>query len=146
MNGRFFLSALSAAAAAPALPAIAMPAAPHHLKVASIIARAHNRCTPEMLVRHLKVTPEVAGNIQAQLVRQGVITAPVSGVSLATNPGNSHCITNEALKPNNILHKAARLREKLAELDLQPTPPPDEVSDHADDIRIDNRLNNPSTS
>ena len=122
-----------------------MPAAPHHLKVASIIARAHNRCTPEMLVRHLKVTPEVAGSIQAQLVRQGVITAPMSGVSLATNPSNSHCITNEALKPNNILQKAARLREKLAELELEPVQT-DGFADHPDDMRIDRRLNNPSTS
>ena len=96
-------------------------------------------------MRHLKITPEVAGSIQAQLVRQGVITAPLSGVSLATNPTNSHCITNEALKPNNLLQKAARLRGRLAELELEPTPP-DEVADHADDIRIDSRLNNPSTS
>ena len=140
MNRRFFLSALSAVTVAPALPTLAAPVAPHHMKVASIIARAHNRCTPEMLVRHLKVTPDVASGIQAQLLRQGIITAPVSGVSLATNPTNSHCIPNEAIKPNNLLQKAAKLREKLAELEAEVAPA------QPGEIRTDSRLNNPSTS
>ena len=119
MNRRFFLSTLSALLAAPALPAMAAPIAQRHMITATIIARSHNRCTTDMLMRHLKVPRDMANRIQTQLLRQGVITPPVAGVSLATNPTNTHCIPNEAMQPNNLLQKAARLKDKLERLALE---------------------------
>ena len=89
MNRCIFLSTLSALIAAPALPAVAAPIAPQHMITAKIIARSHNRCTAEMLVRHLRVPADMAAHIQAQLLRQGVITPPVAGISMATNPSNT---------------------------------------------------------
>ena len=112
MNRRFFLSTLGALLAAPALPTMAAPIAPRHLRTATIIARSHNRCTTDMLMRHLNVPLDMATSIQTQLLRQGVITSPLAGVSLATSPTNTHCIPNEAMQPNNLLQKAARLKDK----------------------------------
>lgn len=113
MNRRFFIGTMSALVASPTLPAMAAPIAPHHMVTAKIIARSHNRCTTDMLIRHLRVAPDIAARIQAQLLRQGVITPPLAGVSMATNPTNTACITNEALKPTNLLQKAAQLRDRL---------------------------------
>lgn len=147
MNRRIFLSTLSALMAAPALPAMAAPIAPQHMITAKIIARSHNRCTTDMLVRHLRVPTDMAARIQAQLLRQGIITPPVAGVSMATNPTNTACITNEAVKPTNLLQKAAQMREKLAEwTDDHSGPIEAQDEPHAPDILIDNRSNNPSTS
>lgn len=146
MNRRFFLSALSAIAAAPALPAMAVPVSSKQMVTAKIIARAHNRCTPGMLARHLKVSPEVAGRVQAQLLRQGVITAPVSGVSLATNPTNTGCIPNEAMKPNNLLQKAAQLREKLNDIMPETEPPASTPADHPSAMHNDQPATTTPTS
>ena len=90
------------------------------MTTATIIARSHNRCTVDMLMRHLNVSTDMATRIQTQLLRQGVITSPVAGVSLATNPTNTHCIPNEAMKPNNLLQKAARLKQRIERLALEP--------------------------
>ena len=86
------------------------------MTTATIIARSHNRCAVDMLMRHLNVSTDMATRIQTQLLRQGVITSPVAGVSLATNPTNTHCIPNEAMKPNNLLQKAARLKQRIERL------------------------------
>ncbi|WP_299417582.1 hypothetical protein [uncultured Sulfitobacter sp.] len=146
MNRRFFLSALSALAAAPALPAVAAPILPRHMITAKIIARSHNRCTIDMLKRHLAVPTDMAARIQAQLLHQGVIAPPVSGVSLAIDPTNTGCIPNEAMKPNNLLQKAAQLREKLAQLDDSVACQEDQETPYCPEILTDNRSNSPSTS
>lgn len=134
--------------AAPALPAMAAPIAPQHMITAKIIARSHNRCTTDMLIRHLRVPADMAARIQAQLLRQGVITSPVAGVSMASNPTNTACITNEAMKPTNLLQKAAQLREKVAKLaeDHLELSTEAQEDDHRPEMRIDNLSNNPSTS
>ena len=148
MNRRIFLSTLSALMAAPALPVVAAPIASQHMITAKIIAWSHNRCTTDMLVRHLRVPADMAARIQAQLLRQGIITPPVAGVSMATSPTNTACITNEAMKPTNLLQKAAQLREKVENLAEAYFDTSNEVQegDHRPEILIDNLSNNPSTS
>ena len=120
MKRRTFLSTLAAAAATPALPAVTLAApstaATQHFALAKLLARAHNHCTRDMLARHLKVSPEMAREVQHLLLQRGVITPPVAGVSMATNPMNTNCIPNEALKPTNIAQKAADVRAKVKEL------------------------------
>lgn len=147
MNRRSFLGTLSALLALPALPKAAVPIAPAHMATAKIIARSHNRLTLDMLTRHLRVAPEMAARIQAQLLRQGVITPPVAGISMATNPTNTACITNEAMTPTNLLQKAAQLRENLAEfIEAPEADTSGQDPDQALAIRTDNCSNNPSTS
>jgi hypothetical protein len=148
MNRRIFLSTLSALMAAPALPAMAVPIAPQHTITAKIIARSHNRCTTDMLVRHLRVPADMAARIQAQLLRQGIITPPVAGISMATNPSNTACITNEALKPTNLLQRAAQLREKMEELvqSSRDTATETQQDIHRPEMHTDNFSNAPSTS
>lgn len=148
MNRRIFLSTLSALMATPALPAMAAPIAPQHMITAKIIARSHNRCTTDMLVRHLRVPADMAARIQAQLLRQGIITPPVAGISMATNPSNTACITNEAFKPTNLLQRAAQLREKMEELVQSSRDTPTETQEdiHRPEMHTDNFSNTPSTS
>ena len=116
MKRRTFLTALATLTAAPALPAGALNPAAKHLPVATLLARSHNHCTPDMLRRHLKVSAEMANQVQALLYSRGIITAPVGGVSMATAPTNTHCIPKQALKPSNLIRKAADFRQRLRDL------------------------------
>lgn len=102
-----------------------------------------------MLMRHLRVPADMAARIQAQLLRQSVITPPLAGVSMGTNPSNTACITNKAMKPINLLQKAADLRRQLEKLDEhlpEKSIKEQRGNPHLPDIRMDNRSNNPSTS
>lgn len=121
MKRRSFTFGLAALAAAPTLPlATASSAAPgitaQQFSLAKLLARAHNHCTPEMLARHMKLTPDAARNVQAVLLRNGVITPPVAGVSMATNPMNTNCVPKEALKPTNIAKSVTETRNRLREI------------------------------
>ena len=121
MKRRTFTFGLGAALAAPAMPAAALSraipaAATQHFAVAKLIARAHNRCSVDMLMRNLRVDATTARDIHALLLQKGVITPPVSGVSMATNPLNTNCIPNEAIKPTNIRQSAAEVRARVTQL------------------------------
>ncbi len=115
MNRRSFLSTPSALLASPVLPAAA-PIASKHMTTGKLIARSHNQCTTDILIRHLRIPPELATRIHAQLLRQGVITPPIAGVSMASNPTNTACITNEAMRPTNLLQKITQIRDQISEL------------------------------
>ena len=115
------------------------------MNTARILAQSHNRCTPEMLARNLRIPMETATRIQARLLRQGIITPPVGGISLATHPTNTGCITNEAMMPNNLLQKAARLRERMLELIAEDDDAP-QAAPLDGEMSTESRLNSPSTS
>jgi hypothetical protein len=137
MKRRSFTFGLAAATAAPAVPlsvsiAPATTGAAQHFTLAKLLARTHNHCTPDMLARHLKVSKDMAQSVQNLLVNRGVITPPVAGASMAVNPLNTHCITNEAMKTTNYLQKAAQLRARLEEvadrITLGPTPEDEDLN------------------
>ncbi|UWR22046.1 twin-arginine translocation signal domain-containing protein [Sulfitobacter sp. S190] len=129
MNRRHFISTSAAVIGAAGLTPSSAPAiSPRMLANARIFATSHNRCTPDLLVRHLRVSPEMAGHIQRQLVRRGIITAPVAGASVAVNPANTYCIPNEALKPNNIAQKICDLRAHARRLLEQLDQDEDQIS------------------
>ena len=135
MNRRQFTTALTALFAAPALPSMATAAAPSaaNIKVASIIARSHNRCSPEMLARLMRLDMGAATGLHNTLLRQGVIMSAPVGPAMATNPTNTHCITNEALRPSNMLQKLAKLKEQADEFLSDDGAP--EVEDQTDPTR-----------
>lgn len=126
MIRRTFLTTLAALFAAPVMPKFAASEVAKHLPRATLLARTHNHCTTDMLARHLRLTPDMAAQVQAMLLRHGVITTPVAGASMATHPLNTHCIPNEALKHTNWLQKLNDARARLQEvLDRVDTTEPD---------------------
>ena len=101
MNRREFTRGLASLGIAPALPLPALGAAPSAGVASAAVsaaaekmyfwgwfsARVHDRCSPEMLQNMLKVSPEVAAEVNNRLIRNGAITAPNAlGVSKAVDP------------------------------------------------------------
>lgn len=95
MNRREFTKGLAAAgltAAAP-MPAIASSAAAANTAKdsmyiwANFITRVHNKCSPEMLSRHLRLDAAHGARLYSQLLADGAISAPNAfGISKATEP------------------------------------------------------------
>ena len=121
MNRRSFTASLAALFAVPTLPAAASvtpvgvsAAATTHYTTAKLLARAHNRCSPAMLQRLLRVESAVATELNAMLLKRGVISAAsAQGTSMAVHPLNTHCITNEAMQTSNIMQKMQDAKTKL---------------------------------
>lgn len=96
MNRREFTRSLAALGLAPALPVLPAAAASTPAKVAftpymyglgAHLARSSGRCSVAMLVQKLRLAPEVAQAMQAQLLRHGIITAPnAAGLAAAAQP------------------------------------------------------------
>ncbi len=122
MNRREFTFRMAAVAATPALPVPALAAnfepskrATQVYRWAEVISRSHNKCSPEMLQRLLKIDGTVANELQRMLLDKGVITNAVNGISMATKPLNTNCVPKQALKPTNInqsIRKAVDVVEK----------------------------------
>ncbi|MFK7874608.1 MAG: hypothetical protein AB8B71_02345 [Paracoccaceae bacterium] len=130
MKRRTFTLGLGAAVAAPTVPlAHILPTragSGAQMKTAALLARAHNHCTLDMLMRHLKVPLQTAREIQTRLVQQGIITAPIGGASMAVHPLNTYCVPKAAYKTSNYVHEAAdldrKLRAVLKRIDPEPGP------------------------
>ncbi len=95
MNRREFTKGLAAAGLTPALPLPSLAAtgqaavaAKDSMYVwANFITRVHNKCSPEMLSRLLKVDAGHGAKLYAQLLADGAISAPNAyGISKATEP------------------------------------------------------------
>ena len=96
MKRRSFLKSLTAFAAAPLVPAKALFAAPSTAAAAtleqpylwaSFITRVHNKASPDMLVRLLKLEPAVAQDVFQKMLSDQVISPPDAfGISRAVNP------------------------------------------------------------
>ena len=98
MNRRQFTLTLATLPATSALPngltaavapkTVAAPAGTYAW--AQLIARAQNRCSPAMLARQLRLSPEVAQQLFAEMLRDGVLRPPTAaGVAQATQPINA---------------------------------------------------------
>ena len=136
MNRRFFTFGLGALLGAPKV-SIAAPAAPTvagaHLKLATMLSRAHDSCSPEFLMRHLKVDRAMAARVQQALIQSNVITAPsASGVSYAVNPMQFSRLSNSM--PVQSHGMAQEARERVAKA-LAPREgrEPDDCEAQADD-------------
>ncbi|MEP3785399.1 hypothetical protein [Ascidiaceihabitans sp.] len=114
MKRRTFLTTLTALAAAPALPtAAASSVSAKHLATAKLLARCHDRASPEMLKRLMQLDTQTATNIYQALQNQNIVTSGLDGIARATNPLNSHCITNEATAARRLLESSFDLKNRL---------------------------------
>lgn len=140
MNRRSFTFGLGALAAAPAVPipslAKAMPAitpaALEYFDWAKMIVRAHNKCSPAMLQRLLKLEPTMALEVQSALLKEGVITMPgLNGMSEAVDPMYRDVFRNAG--GTDISQADAAPEAKDPKLSTQEGSEPEENEDATDD-------------
>lgn len=93
MNRREFAKSLAALGLAPALPALSASAAqsagftPYMYGLGAHLARSKGGCSAALLAQKLGLAPEVAQAMQAQLVRNGVVTtSSTGGLAAAAQP------------------------------------------------------------
>jgi hypothetical protein len=91
MNRRFFTFGLGALLGVPKVPLASISPMPvvasGQLKLATMLSRAHDYCSPEFLMRHLKVDKLMAAQVHRALIQNNVITAPgATGFSYAVDP------------------------------------------------------------
>jgi hypothetical protein len=117
MKRRTFLTALSALVAAPALPARAAApvsvAATKHFATAKMLAQCHDRASPEMFMRLMKLDAETAQGVFRLLQNQNVIAKGFDGVARAVSPLNTHCIPNEAVRARTLMQGTVDLKKRL---------------------------------
>jgi len=102
MNRREFTKGLMAAGVVPAVPIPALAkvapvaaATKDSMYIwASFVTRVHNKCSPDMLTRLLKIDPAHSAKLYAKMLSDGSITAPNAfGISQSTNPLNQQFAT-----------------------------------------------------
>ena len=106
MNRRQFTASLAALAATPALPlaaripAAAAPAIPPGAYAwAELIAKAQNKCSPDMLAKILHLKPEAAQVLFKDMVVDGVLQSPgTSGIAKAAKPFDTTGFENNAVQ------------------------------------------------
>lgn len=137
MNRRFFTFGLGALLGAPKVPLAGiapMPAAAAgHMKLATMISRAHDYCSPEFLMRHLKVDKSIATQVQQALIQNNVITAPsATGFSYAVDPMPLSRLSNSMpAQANDVVQK---VKDKVKDhLTAEESDKPDQGKDEADD-------------
>ena len=118
MDRRTFLSSLSALLAVPFLPATATAtAAPAsltpHFATAKMLARCHDRASPEMLARLMRLDGDTANGLYRLLIDRQVITPGAQGVAHAINPLNRHCVTNEVRHARSLIDKVKGLKDRF---------------------------------
>lgn len=115
MHRRTFLQTLTALIAAPALPAT--PASgttlTRHLGRATMLARCHDRASPEMFGRLMQLDTDTAQGVFDLLRKRGVIARGTDGLARAVNPLNTHCIPNEALRARDLAQITSDLTQNL---------------------------------
>lgn len=119
MKRRTFLSTLSAALAAPALPlSAAMPTTQitEHFARAKLLARCHDRASPEMFARLMKLDQQTAQGVFDMLKDRSVIARGMDGITRAMNPLNTHCVPNEAIRARGFAQMSSDVRTRLKEL------------------------------
>ena len=134
MERRSFLAGLSALFLAPR-PTFVMaggPSAELYAK-AKFLARAHNKSSVPMLMRHLKVDAEIAAQINSMLFQRGVITAPIGGTSLALHPTNTHALPLDAPKQMDRLAQLRDFAERLLDRDKSSEVVADEDAESSED-------------
>ena len=120
MKRRTFISTLAALAASPALPATATTAPAtqitQHFAKAKLLARCHDRASPEMFARLMKLDEQTAKGVYAMLKDKNVIASGIDGVARALNPLNTQCVPNEALKARDFAKISSDVSKRLREM------------------------------
>ena len=119
MKRRTFISTLAALAASPALPAPATASTNHitqHFAKAKLLARCHDRASPEMFARLMKLDETTAKGVYTMLKDRNVIASGIDGVTRALNPLNTQCVPNEALKARDFAKTSSDVSKRLREM------------------------------
>ena len=120
MKRRTFISTLAALAASPALPATTLAAPSTHLTQhfakAKLLARCHDRASPEMFARLMKLDQDTAKGVYAMLKDKNVIASGIDGVTRALNPLNTQCVPNEALKARDFAKISSDVSKRLRDM------------------------------
>lgn len=111
-----FVPSLPTSALASAAPTVASAnVSGHTYKWAEMIVRAHNKCSPGMLERLLKVDGATASALKSQLLEKGVISAQANsfGIHSAVKP----LYEGAFVRPSSEISKGLKkVNEKLDEL------------------------------
>ncbi|MFK7838241.1 MAG: hypothetical protein AB8B60_18685 [Sulfitobacter sp.] len=118
MKRRTFVSMLTALVATPALPVSATIAAPagkltQHFAKAKLLARCHDRASPEMFERLMKLDSQTAQGLFDMLKDRSVIAKGADGVTRAMNPLNTHCVPNEAIRARDYAKLSSEMGQRL---------------------------------
>ena len=121
MQRRTFIQTLSALIATPALPASAPMAAPathitQHFAKAKLLARCHDRASPEMFARLMKLDTDTAQGVYRMLKDRSVIANGADGIARALNPLNTHCVPNEAVRARDLAKVTSDLTKRLRDM------------------------------
>jgi hypothetical protein len=119
MKRRTFLSTLTAALAAPALPLPAAAPATHitqHFAKAKLLARCHDRASPEMFARLMQLDSQTAQGVFDLLKDRSVISKGLDGIMRAMNPLNTHCVPNEAIRARGFAQMSSDMGTRLKEM------------------------------
>lgn len=134
MERRSFTFGLGALFAAPALPiAAAAPmsaAITEKFATAKLLARCHDRASPEMLKRLMRLDDETANGLFRLLKDRQVVAPSLDGITRAVNPLNGNCVPTEALRSREFAQAAVDLKSKLRDIAkrrLDPTQAQDEI-------------------
>lgn len=119
MKRRTFLSTLTAAIAAPSLPLSATAPTAHitqHFAKAKLLARCHDRASPEMFARLMKLDSQTAQGVFDLLKDRSVISKGIDGFTRAMNPLNTHCVPNEALRARDFAQISSDVGKRLQKM------------------------------
>lgn len=144
MNRREFTKGLVAAGMTPALPIKSLAKAAPVAKIAKdsmyfwahFVTRVHNKCSPAMLTRLLKLEPAQSEKIYADLLADGAITpADAFGISRATDPLYQQfaTVTGHGPKISSASDKPLKKLEKIVEAETDDTR--EETPDNDDNSR-----------
>ncbi len=132
---------LPASAITSSTPAAAVTSA-HHYKWAEMIVRAHNKISPGMLERLLKVDTATASALKSQLLEKGVISAQANsfGIHSAVKPLYEGAFVKPSSQIKNGLKKANETLDKM--MDEEETVPENEsnISDLQEEMDSNEEL------
>lgn len=119
MKRRTFTFGLGALCATPALPAVT-PAfsatVTEKFATAKLLSRCHDRASPAMLQRLMQVDADTAQGLYSMLQEQNVIAPGLDGIARATNPLNTNCVPNEAIRARDLARSAIKVKGQLRDL------------------------------
>lgn len=133
---------LPASALAGSAPAATLAVSTHNYKWAEMIVRAHNKCSPGMLERLLKVDPATASALKSQLLEKGVISAQANsfGIHSAVKPLYEGAFVRPSSQLSKGLKKANEELDKLIDDDETLPKNESEISDLEEEIESDSEL------
>ncbi len=145
MNRREFTKSLAALGLAPALPGLPTAAAakateaaftPYMYGLGAHLARSTGGSSAAILAKKLQLAPAAAQAMQAQLLRQGIVTAPnAAGLAIASEPymqGAKLIKTALGSNPDGI--KSAARNWLDAQIERQGEDPEPDIETKPDDV------------